>query len=133
MASTLWLACAGADGPVDVGADYKIELPKGLESGLALEGARDDSGRIIARDPATTLGFRMSRLDHLENLLVRSGCVPEGSGDQRVHRGHRIALRPRFCLVQRGVPRFDFPHARLIVGCPGSARPGVRRSPVHRT
>ena len=48
-ASTLWLACAGADGLVDIGADYKIELPKGLESGRALEGARDDIGRIIAR------------------------------------------------------------------------------------
>ncbi len=48
-ASTLWLACADADGQAEIGSDYRVELPKALESGPALEGARDDISRIIAR------------------------------------------------------------------------------------
>lgn len=45
--STLWLACADADGPVDLGKDYKVTLPTALESGAALERARDAIARLI--------------------------------------------------------------------------------------
>lgn len=47
--STLWLACADADGLLDIGEDYQLQLPKALETGQALVRARDDFARIIRR------------------------------------------------------------------------------------
>jgi hypothetical protein len=47
--STLWFACADNDGLIDIGADYRLELPKALESGDALVHAREDVQRIIRR------------------------------------------------------------------------------------
>jgi len=47
--STLWLACADANGLRDIGDDYQLQLPKALETGQALARARDDFARVIRR------------------------------------------------------------------------------------